>query len=60
MATDKIDYPTQGDTIIFNKTAEDTDGKLLEVVMIIEPQPVALNGTYILKQWKHLKYLRER
>jgi len=41
MATDKIENPTQGDTIIFKKTAEDTNGELLEFEMVIEP---AANG----------------
>lgn len=37
MATNKIENPTQGDTIIFKKTAEDTNGELLEFDMYIEP-----------------------
>ena len=37
MATDIIKNPVQGDTIIFKKTAKDTDGKLLEFQMLIEP-----------------------
>lgn len=37
MVTDKIKNPVQGDTIIFKKTAKDTDGKLLEFEMFIEP-----------------------
>lgn len=37
MTTNKIENPTQGDTIIFKKTAEDTDGELLEFEMFIDP-----------------------
>lgn len=33
----RIENPRQGDTIIFRRTAEDTDGKLLEFDMFIEP-----------------------
>jgi quercetin dioxygenase-like cupin family protein len=37
MATNKIENPTQGDTIIFKETAKDTKGELLEFDMFIEP-----------------------